>query len=118
MLMLEKSDNYWFPMSDQAICELIGKFVKHHRLAKNLTQAELAHRCGVHRTTILDIEKGKSVSLLTIIQVLRILDQLQVFREFILQPEISPIMVADAMMKSKKRASKKSSDSNTLNDWL
>ena len=37
----------------------IRNLVRQHRLAKNMTQQELADRVGVTRQTVLSIEKGK-----------------------------------------------------------
>ena len=58
-------------MTDDMIIQAIGDYVRSVRLRKNLTQAQLADRAGVHRTTIRDLELGRRSTLLTLIQVLR-----------------------------------------------
>jgi transcriptional regulator with XRE-family HTH domain len=45
----------------------LGQTVKSHRLALGLSQEELAHRAGLHRTYISDVERGaRNVSLITL----------------------------------------------------
>jgi transcriptional regulator with XRE-family HTH domain len=36
-----------------------GKAVRHFREQQGISQEELAHRCGLHRTYISDVERGK-----------------------------------------------------------
>ncbi len=104
-------------MTDDMIINAIGEFIRSERLAKNLTQEQLANRAGVHRTTIRDLELGRRSTMLTVIQVLRALDQLQVLRYFKVSKEISPLELAKLEMKERKRAS--GTIDNTLNqtDW-
>ena len=104
-------------MTDDMIINAIGEFIRSERLTKNLTQEKLAKRAGLHRTTIRDLELGRRSTLLTLIQVLRALDQLQVLRSFKVSKEISPLELAKLEMKERKRAS--GSTDNILNqtDW-
>jgi transcriptional regulator with XRE-family HTH domain len=107
-----------YKMSDDAIIQTIGVFVKHHRLQQNITQKNLAEKAGINRTTLSDLELGKRSQLITIIQVLRILNKLHVFESFEVKQQISPIKLAEMEMKKRQKASRQ--DKNTpenKTDW-
>ena len=91
-------------MSDSVLVEQIGNFVKHHRLEQNKTQDMLAHAAGISRSTLSLLERGESVTLATLIQVLRVLDQLQVMDVFEVQQSISPLAMAKMEQEQRKRA--------------
>lgn len=47
-----------------------GRVVREYRQRKELSQEELADKCGLHRTYISDIERGiKSVSLVSLLRI-------------------------------------------------
>lgn len=100
-------------MSDDAIIQTIGDFVKHHRLQQNITQKSLAEKAGINRTTLSDLELGKRTQLITLIQVLRILNRLQVFESFEVKQQISPILLAEMEMKMRQKASSNVKNSTT-----
>jgi transcriptional regulator with XRE-family HTH domain len=105
-------------MTDDMIIQAMGAFVRFHRLEQDLTQEQLAERAGLHRTTIRDLELGKRSTLLTLIQVLRSLDQLQALQHFKVSNEISPLQLAKWEAKQRKRASGNASTrGNTSLDW-
>ena len=95
----------WYAMSDPAIVQEIGTQLKRFRLKANMTQQELADRAGLFRSTISEIENGRIGSVLSLIQMLRGLNQLEVLQSFVLKDEISPLMVAEQQAKYRKRAS-------------
>ncbi len=104
-------------MSDDAIIGLIGNFVKQSRLEQNITQQELAEKAGINRTTLWELESGNRVNLITLIQVLRILNKLQVLGDFQISRKISPIKLAELEMKKRQRARKKKSNKVNKTDW-
>lgn len=91
-------------MSDQALVAHIGAFVKHHRLEQNKTQDTLSYEAGISRSTLSLLERGETVTLATLIQVLRVLDQLQVMDAFEVHQRISPLALAKAEQEKRKRA--------------
>lgn len=91
-------------MSDAALAQHIGAFVKHHRVAQNKTQEVMAQEAGMSRSTLSLLERGEPVTLATLIQALRVLDKLHVFDVFSIPKTISPMMVAEMEMKMRKRA--------------
>jgi transcriptional regulator with XRE-family HTH domain len=115
--MTDKSYNNWRSMSDKALAEHIGRFVKEKRLEMNKTQDVLAHAAGISRSTLSLLEKGETVTLATLLQVLRVLDQLHVLDVFSLKPAVSPIQMAKMEMKKRKRASGAQSSSSTKSTW-
>lgn len=78
-------------LSDTAILQLIGDFVKRKRMDLNKTQDTLSYEAGISRSTLSLLERGEKVNLITLIQVLRVLDQLQLLEIFEVKQQISPI---------------------------
>ena len=104
-------------MSDKALSVHIGLFIKHHRMEQNKTQEVLAKAAGISRSTLSLLERGETVTLATLIQVLRVLDKLYVMDVFSVQQEISPLMLAKMEKNKRKRAGGKRKETQTLNDW-
>ncbi|MCT4560311.1 MAG: helix-turn-helix domain-containing protein [Crocinitomicaceae bacterium] len=116
--MTDKNIKNIYKMSDDAIIHTIGEFVRHHRLQQNITQKDLADRAGINRTTLSDMELGRRCQLVTLIQVLRILNKLHVFESFEVTQQISPIKLAEMEMKKRQKASGQSGDSTAKkSDW-
>ena len=67
----------WNEMSNPAVLMRIGQRIKETRIRQHITQEELATASGVSPLTVANIEKGKSVSLLLFISVLRSLGLLE-----------------------------------------
>lgn len=78
-------------MSDKALTKHIGGFVRHHRMEQHKTQQSLAQAAGISRSTLSLLERGEPVTLTTLIQVLRVLDQLQVLNAFDVKETVSPL---------------------------
>jgi len=102
--MNDKAYKNWYSMSDHALAVHIGEFVKHHRLEQNKTQDVLSRAAGISRSTLSLLERGETVTLATLIQVLRVLNQLQIMDAFEVQRGISPLALAKAEMKRRRRA--------------
>lgn len=91
-------------MSDQALAKHIGGFVKHHRVDQNKSQEVLSRAAGISRSTLSLLERGQPVTLATLIQVLRVLEQLYVLDGFIVQQTMSPLVMARQEKYKRKRA--------------
>lgn len=108
----------WYAMSDKAIAETIGNFVKQHRLEQNRTQEEVAQKAGISRSTLSLLEKGESVTLTTLIQVLRVLELLHVMDSFQMTKAISPLQLAKLEQQKRVRARHKNqSDDLPKSEW-
>lgn len=115
--MTENAFRNWHAMSDQALTANIGAFVKHHRLEQNKTQEVLSHEAGISRSTLSLLERGETVTLATLIQVLRVLDQLQVMDAFEVRERISPLALAKAEQGKRKRARNTKTYDPEKSDW-
>ena len=95
----------WYAMTDNAIVGVLCKSIKQMRLNKNISQEELSLKSGVNRVTISRMETGKAINLLTLIQLLRALEQLDLIGYLNVEPEISPILLMEQQQKLRKKAS-------------
>ncbi len=117
--MTDNSFKEFASMSDKALAEYIGTFVRHQRMELNKTQDELATSAGISRSTLSLLERGGTVTVATLIQVLRVLDQLQVLRTFKVQDIFSPLALAKLQKEKRQRATgiSKKSDAYKKTDW-
>ncbi len=92
--------------SDTAILREIGEFVKSRRIDQNLTQEDVAGRAAISRSTLSLAERGENISLVNLLKILRVLDALYVLEPFRIQRRISPLRLAKADEKKRKRASR------------
>ncbi len=106
--MTDKSFKQWASMSDIAIAKYIGGFVRHHRMEHNKTQDELSAAAGISRSTLSLLERGETVTVTTLIQVLRVLDQLQIMSVFEVKEIQSPLELAKLQKEKRQRARSKS----------
>ena len=94
----------WLAMSDKSIISLIGEYIKDQRLMQNKTQANIAENAGINRWTMSKIENGEPISLLSLIQILRALDLLEVLSVFKTQIQLSPLELAKLEKQKRQRA--------------
>ncbi len=100
----------WNNLSDPDIVKQLGEKLKLIRLKKNITQDELAKLSGLNRATISQLENGRAATLLTLVQVLRALNKLDVLNTFSEETEISPLQMAKLKTQSRQRASNKKAE--------
>ena len=115
--MTDLSFTEWHTKSDQQLAAHIGAIVRHHRLEQNKTQDSLSHAAGISRSTLSLLERGEPVTLATLIQVLRVLDQLQVMEAFEIHERISPLALAKAEKEKRKRAKKLKTNDPEKPNW-
>lgn len=105
------SNIIWQDLSDTQVVEQLGTELRRMRLERNLSQAEVAQRAGLDRTTVVKLEAGRAATLLTVVQVLRAIGQLPLLDAFHQEPIPSPYMLAEAqeqyLKKQRKRAGRK-----------
>ncbi|MFZ4102431.1 MAG: helix-turn-helix domain-containing protein [Sphingobacterium thalpophilum] len=104
-------------MSDNALSKQIGAFIKHQRMEQNKTQNIVAEAAGISRSTLSLLERGETVTLATLIQVLRVLDQLRVMEAFDVQQSISPMALAKAEKQKRKRARNTNTNNQEEANW-
>jgi transcriptional regulator with XRE-family HTH domain len=97
----------WYSMSDRAMLQVLGDFIRQTRLKQNKTQEAVSGVAGINRSTLVQMEKGKGGTLLSFIQVLRALEQFPALAVFEVKQELSPLQLAAMEMKKRQRARKK-----------
>jgi transcriptional regulator with XRE-family HTH domain len=117
--MSDISFSEFVSFSDRALAKYIGRFVRYHRLAQNKTQDELANAAAISRSTLSLLERGETVTVATLIQVLRVLNQLTVLHAFDVNETISPLALAKWQKEKRKRARSKPLKNNSQpnTDW-
>ena len=115
--MTDIPNNNWYSMSDKALSQVMGTFVRHHRLNKNLSQSEVAQKANISRSTLSLLERGETVTVATLIQVLRTLELLFVMDGFKIEKQLSPIALAKLQKEERQRARSKKEDQNKESDW-
>jgi transcriptional regulator with XRE-family HTH domain len=101
---MEKTSIDWYSMSDKGILILIGQFIQESRLQQNKTQQQVADFAGINRSTVGQIEKGNGGTLLSLLQVLRVLEQLPVLQIFEAEKKVSPLALAKLEQQKRQRA--------------
>lgn len=109
-----------YALTDNMILSKLGEAMKRLRLERNVSQKELAQSAGVSISSVAAMERGESVSLKTLIPLLRALNSLDMLSDFFKEQEISPITYAKQLdgQKSRKRASAtKNNNDKTESEW-
>ena len=114
--MSDNSYKKWVSMSDQALIKAVGTFIQHQRLNQNKSQNKVAADAGISRSTLSLLERGESISLSNLVQVLRVLDLLHIMEVFKVENEISPIEYVKLQKKSRQRARTKTDSSKSSGD--
>lgn len=99
----------YYSMTDDAIVEELGNLLQKQRLKQNLSQQQLADKAGLNRTTISYFENGRPGNTLTLIQILRGLEMLDILDHLKSTNELSPLQLMKLKGKERKRASGKNS---------
>jgi transcriptional regulator with XRE-family HTH domain len=111
--MMENDNiNSWYAMSDPALMETLGIYLKETRLSQNKTQAEIADAAGINRSTLSQLENGSGGTILSLIQVLRALEALHLFKNFQTEQKMSPLELARLEQSKRKRAGGSKNESN------
>ncbi len=102
-------------LSDGEIRRRIGQKIRHLRLRQDFTQMSLAEQAQVSLTTLKRIEKGDISYFDSLMRVLRILGELDVFSSLIREEEMSPNEYFEFVEASKKKQRKRASGNNKTN---
>jgi len=117
---MENINIKWNELSDGALLVQIGQFVQQTRLKQNKSQQQVANAAGVNRSTLSQIENGRGGTLISLIQILRVLNQMSFLNVFQVEEKISPMYLAKMEMKKRRRARTPRKDDPkpySLPDW-
>jgi transcriptional regulator with XRE-family HTH domain len=114
---MANTNTEWISMSDSAIIDKIGGFIKEERLKINKTQAQLANEAGLNRWTLSQIENGEAISMISLIQIMRALGILHLLDIFSIKQVISPIQLAKIDQQKRQRARNTDNDNINQSDW-
>lgn len=92
--------------SDGDICQQIGKKIRELRLRQNVSQMSLGEQAQVSVSTIKKLERGEIGSFDSLIRVLRILGELDIFSPLLKEEELSPneyLAFTEAMKKKRRK---------------
>ena len=84
----------------------IGRQVKRARLDANITQEEVASRCGLSTLTVAKLEAGQGSRLSTLIKVLKVLGLEGQLETIVPEAPISPIQIMQSGHKRQRARSK------------
>lgn len=102
-------------LPDGEIRRRLGQKVRQLRLRQNFTQASLAEQAQVSLTTLKKIEKGDISYFDSLMRVLRILGELDVFSQLIKEEEMSPNEYFEFVEANKKKQRKRASGGKEIN---
>jgi transcriptional regulator with XRE-family HTH domain len=100
-------------LTDDSILTEFGQRLAGHRLEVNMTQAELAVRAGVSKSTVENLERGASGQMSTIIRILRVLNLMDNLDRLVPEPGPKPIELLKQNKKVRIRASRKKKEEKT-----
>ena len=92
-------------LSDPAILAALGQRLLQRRLARNLTQAQIAKEAGVSKSTVERIESGRSTQVTNLIRLFRALSLLGALNAMVPPQAPSPIEQLQRVGVKRRRAS-------------
>ncbi len=104
-------------LTDDTILGELGKRLAQRRLARGLTQANLARQAGVSKRTVERMEAGASVQTLSLVRILRVLDLLKDLDRLVPETGPAPMDLLKLKGKQRKRASSGISPGQSEPDW-
>lgn len=91
-------------LSDDAALSELGRRLAETRLARGMTQAQLARAAGVSKRTVERLEAGGSTQLTNLVRCLRALDRLEALERVLPERPQSPIDLLERHGKHRQRA--------------
>lgn len=110
--------NFDVNMTDDTLLALIGKRLADLRLARNLTQRELAEEAGVGLRTVQRLEQGEAATQLSgFIRVCRILGLVDGLNTLLPEQAASPMMLLKMQGRKRQRATGRKPETETKWTW-
>lgn len=106
------------PETDSALLVTLGARLAGIRLARNMTQADLATEAGLGLRTIQRLEQGAAATHLSgFLRVCRVLGLIEQLDVLIPEPAVSPIALLKLQKQRRQRASRTSAKPKPRSDW-
>lgn len=97
--------------SETSILKELGNRIKQHRISMNMTQAELAERCGVSMSTEVRIENGDDSKMSNYIKIITVLGMVENFDILIPEEQLDyKAMYEERPVKKRVRRSAKNAE--------
>ncbi|MCQ2324557.1 MAG: helix-turn-helix domain-containing protein [Paludibacteraceae bacterium] len=93
-------------MKDEEILKRVGAKLKELRVERNMKQKELSERSGLSMFSISQIETGHNTSVLSLVQILKALDRMDMFEPFLKEKEVDPALL-DKFLQSQQQLVRK-----------
>jgi transcriptional regulator with XRE-family HTH domain len=105
-------------MTDEVLLKLIGERLAGLRLARNLTQQQLAEQAGLGLRTVQRLELGAAATQLSgFVRVCRVLGLVEHFETLVPEPTASPMAQLKLQSRKRKRATGKKAAEGTPRKW-
>jgi transcriptional regulator with XRE-family HTH domain len=105
-------------MTDEALMKLIGERLAGIRLARNLTQQQLAEQAGLGLRTVQRLELGVAATQLSgFIRVCRVLGLVENFEALVPESVVSPMAQLKQQGRKRQRATGKKTEAGTTKKW-
>lgn len=105
-------------VTDNAVLKLIGERLAALRLARNLTQKQVAEQAGLGLRTVQRLELGATATQLSgFIRVCRVLGLVEQLDTFIPELPVSPMAQLKQQNRKRQRATSKKSGSGSPQKW-
>ncbi|MCD8362286.1 MAG: helix-turn-helix domain-containing protein [Lachnospiraceae bacterium] len=102
--------------NNEVILRELGQRIKDTRIAMNDTQSDLAEKSGVALSTLSRMERGESVGLENLLNILRALGALPNLELLLQEQTLRPTDIADR--KTKRKRASKSGKASAKNTWV
>lgn len=105
-------------MTDQALLKVVGERLSGLRLARNLTQQQVADQAGVGLRTVQRLELGAVATQFSgLIRVCRVLGLVENLETFIPEPAVSPMAQLKQAGRKRQRATGKKTAPGKTKPW-
>lgn len=105
-------------ITDDALLQLIGERLAQLRLAKNLTQKQLADQAGLSLRTVQRLERGQAATQLSgFVRMCRVLGLIERFDALLPEQTVSPIAQLKLQGRQRKRATGRKISDGTPGKW-
>jgi len=104
-------------ITDEALLKLIGERLARLRLAKNLTQGQLAEQAGLGVRTVQRLELGTATQLAGFVRVCRVLGLVERFEALLPEEAASPMAQLKQQGRQRQRATGKKAAAGEPKKW-